>query len=153
MKHNLILSLSVADCTPVCIFDPASKNYALVHSGWRGTYKKISNNAIKLMLDNESKIEDIMVYIGPSISQKNYEIGNEIISFFSKKNLIKSGEKHLLDIKAQIIDDLIAMDIDSENISYSCRCTYNETYLQSFRRDGENAGRLIFLMGRVNGRN
>ena len=47
IRYNLILSLSVADCTPVCIFDPIRKNYALVHSGWKGTKDKIINNSIE----------------------------------------------------------------------------------------------------------
>ena len=58
LRYNIILSLSVADCTPVCIFDPIGKNYALVHSGWKGTHAKISSNALQLILNKGSKLKD-----------------------------------------------------------------------------------------------
>ena len=153
IRHNLILSLSVADCTRVCIFDPVRKNYALVHSGWRGTYKKISNNALQIIIKKGSKLEDILVYLGPSISQKNYEVDKDVAIFFSKDSYISSGNKYLLDIKSQIKSDIIEAGIDSENIYSSDRCTYDDLNLCSYRRDGENAGRMIFLIGEYSGRN
>ena len=54
-----MLSLSVADCVPVCMFDPETRNFALIHSGWRGTYKKISNKAVSLLIKNKSSLSDI----------------------------------------------------------------------------------------------
>jgi len=153
LRYNIILSLSVADCTPVCLFDPVNKNYALVHSGWKGTSKKISNNALELILSKGSKLKDILVYLGPSISQRNYEVDIDVASLFSKNNYILSGEKYLLDIKSQIMSDIIDAGVNSENIHSSDRCTYDEINLCSYRRDGGNAGRMIFLMGEYSGRN
>ena len=153
LKYNIILSLSVADCTPVCLFDPISSNYALIHSGWRGTHSKIVNNAIQLILKKGSNLEDILVYFGPSISQKNYEVDIDVASYFSKKNYISKGKKYFLDIKSQIRNDIIEIGIKSENIYSSNRCTYDEHNLCSYRRDGMNVGRMIFLMGEYSGRN
>ena len=152
LKYNIILSLSVADCTPVCLFDPISSNYALIHSGWRGTNMKIVNNAIQLIVTKGSKVEDILVYFGPSISQKNYEVDIDVARYFSKKNYILKGRKYLLDIKSQIRDDIIDIGIKFENIYSSARCTYDEPDLCSYRRDGINAGRMIFFMGEYSGR-
>ncbi len=74
LKYGISLSLSVADCVPVCIFDPKTKNFALLHSGWKGTSNKIANNAIKLLSSKNIQREHIKVFCGPSICQKNYEV-------------------------------------------------------------------------------
>ena len=153
LEYDIILSLSVADCTPICLFDPVSKNYGLIHSGWKGTSKKISNSALELILKKGAKLQDILVYLGPSISQKNYEVDIDVASLFSKNNYILSDKKYLLDIKSQIKSDIIDMGVDPQNIYSSDRCTFNDLNLCSYRRDGKNAGRMIFLMGKYNGRN
>ena len=40
-KPGLTLCISTADCTPIFIYDQKIKIIAAVHSGWRGTQKKI----------------------------------------------------------------------------------------------------------------
>ena len=151
LKFPLILSLSVADCVPVCIHDPITRNYGLIHSGWRGTNKKISNQAIKVMIDKGSKAKNIKVYLGPSISQDKYEVDGDVALLFSKQNYTPFKKKFLLDIKSQIKDDLLDMGIENKNISSSSICTYSNLDFPSYRRDSVKVGRIIFLMGRLNG--
>ena len=154
LKYNIILSLSVADCPPVAMFDPVKGNYALVHSGWRGTRSKISNNALELISSKGSELKDVLVYLGPSISKKNYEVDGDVASFFSSASYVPWGKgKYLLDIKSQIKSDIIDVGIKPGNIYSSGRCTYDDLSLCSYRRDGSNAGRMIFLMGRYDRRN
>ena len=98
-------------------------------------------------------MNNIKIYVGPSISQVNYEVDEDVALLFSSKNLIKSSNKFLLDIKAQIIDDLIDVGVESKNISSSSICTYSNLDFPSYRRDGNKAGRLIFLMGNLHGWN
>ena len=43
-SKNLGLAISSADCPAVFIYDPVRKAIAAVHSGWRGTEKKIVQN-------------------------------------------------------------------------------------------------------------
>ena len=148
LKNKIYLSISVADCVPVCMFDPKTENFALVHSGWRGTYKKITNKAVFLMIENGSIPKDILVYCGVSISKKNYEVGDDVASLFSKSNSSTFGKKFLLDIKSQIKDDLISINLLEKNISIEQDCTYNNMTLPSYRRDGEQAGRITFFMGK-----
>ena len=40
-KKNFNLVLFFADCTPVLIYDPVKKAIANIHSGWKGTAKKL----------------------------------------------------------------------------------------------------------------
>ena len=148
LRYRVHLCISVADCVPVCMFDPLTNNFALVHSGWRGTYKKITNKAVFLMIENGSMTKDILVYCGVSISKKNYEVGYDVASLFSKSNLSTSGNKFLLDIKSQIKDDLIEIKLSEKNISIDQDCTYSNMTLPSYRRDGDQAGRITFFMGK-----
>jgi len=103
---------------------------------------------VYLMIENGSIPKDILVYCGVSISKKNYEVGDDVASLFSNSNLSTFGKKFLLDIKSQIKDDLIAIDLLEKNISIEQDCTYNNMTLPSYRRDGEQAGRITFFMGK-----
>ena len=130
------------------MFDPETRNFALIHSGWRGTYKKISNKAVSLLIKNKSNANDIIVYCGVSISSNNYEVDGDVASLFLDKNTKLSGNKFLLNIKSQIKDDLISFGIRKKNIFINQECTYDDPNLPSFRRDGDKAGRITFFMGR-----
>ena len=48
-NSNILLTLKVADCVPVFLYEPLKRIIGLVHSGWRGTVENIVSNAIKLM--------------------------------------------------------------------------------------------------------
>lgn len=63
---------------------------AAVHSGWRGTYKEILLKTIsKLVDDFHSDPTTLICYIGPSISQINYEVDNEVAEKFPEKYSVK----------------------------------------------------------------
>jgi len=142
-KKNLGLAIGVADCTPIFIYDSENKVVAAVHSGWRGTEKRILEKTIMKLKDEfNSKPEKLVAYIGPSISQKNYEVRQEITGLFDDKYKIKKGEKYLLDVAFVNYDMLINSGLQKGNIEKSNLCTYEEKdLLHSFRRDGQKSGR------------
>lgn len=147
-KKNLGLGVSVADCTPIFLYDPVHQVIAAVHSGWRGTQKKILVNTIKKMAgDYNSSPDDIIAYIGPSISQDNYEVGSEFIDLFDPKYLKPSGDKYLLDVKGANLDILLEAGVIRSNIQVSNLCTYQmKDMLHSYRRDGLQSGRLLGII-------
>lgn len=151
LKNDIFISLSVADCVPICLFDPTTKNFGLIHSGWRGTVEKISINAIDVMCNNGSREKDIEVYMGPSISKDNYEVDADVALLFKEDSYTQKNKKYMLDIKNQIKDDLKGRGIKIEKINSSDLCTFGNKQLPSFRRDGNDAGRIIFIMGKSNG--
>lgn len=141
-KPGLGLAISVADCTPVFIYDPENKAIAGVHSGWRGTEKQILLKTLKkLVKDFNSNSQNIIVYIGPCISQKKYEVGEEVASLFDEKYSIKNGSKYLLSVGDINYDTLLNFGIPSYNIEYSKLCTFEDKTLHSYRRDGKKSGR------------
>jgi purine-nucleoside/S-methyl-5'-thioadenosine phosphorylase / adenosine deaminase len=147
-KKKLGLAISTADCTPIFIFDKKNKVIAAVHSGWRGTEKKILLKVLqKLKEDFNSSPKDLITYIGPSISQKNYEVGKEVAEKFDKKYLIPKGTKFLLDVAGINYDILISFGIPEENIQLSSYCSLEMKYLlHSYRRDGLHSGRALGII-------
>jgi hypothetical protein len=141
-KPGLGLAISVADCTPIFIYDPANKVIAGVHSGWRGTEKQILLKTLeKLVKDFHVNPQNLIVYIGPCISQKKYEVGEEVAFLFDEKYWIKNKNKYLLSVGDINYDMLINLGIPSGNIEYSQKCTYENNNLHSYRRDGQKSGR------------
>ena len=62
-----------ADCAPILVADKINKTIAAIHSGWRGANLGIIDNLIKSFKKKKSKLSNIIVAIGPCISQKRYE--------------------------------------------------------------------------------
>jgi polyphenol oxidase len=144
-KYNIGLAISSADCTPAFIYDKKNKVIAGIHSGWKGTEKKVLQKTLyRLINDFNSSPENLFVYLGPSISQKNYEVGPEVAAGFDKKYLEPKGEKFLLDVPGANYDILIEAGIPEKNIEKSILCTYEmKDLLQSYRRDSNNSGRAL----------
>ena len=82
-KKMLGLAISTADCTPVFIYERKKKVIAGIHSGWRGSEKRILEKTVR-KLKNEFGCApgEMVCFIGPSISKENYEVGEEVASLF-----------------------------------------------------------------------
>lgn len=147
-KKNLGLAISSADCPAIFIYDPKEKVIAAVHSGWRGTEKNILRKTIhKLKIDFNSVPTNLICYIGPSISQKNYEVQEDVAAKFNSDFVVKNENKFYLDVAAANYKMLIEEGVKRINIQVSFLCTYEyETLLQSYRRDGQKSGRALGII-------
>jgi len=85
-QKNLPLGILTADCVPILICDDNSKIIAAIHAGWKGAYKGIINKVIKFMLKKGCNRKNIYAVIGPCISQKNYNVKEDFLKKFIKKN-------------------------------------------------------------------
>lgn len=139
------LGVSSADCATIFLYDIKNKVIAAVHSGWRGTAKNILNLTLeKLKVEFNTEPENIIAFIGPSISQKNYEVGNEVAEQFEDKYLQHKSDKFLLDVSAVNYDILLNYGVKKENIEQSQLCSFEEkNLLHSYRRDGKISGRAL----------
>lgn len=144
-KKNLGLAIAVADCTPIFIYDKKNKVIAAVHSGWQGTESKILlKTLIKLQKEFSSKPGNMIVYIGPSISQINYEVGKEVAEKFDQTFVKPKGDKYLLDVSGINYQILLDFGIPQNQIQKSELCSYEfSTLLHSYRRDGNLSGRSL----------
>ncbi|MDD3559767.1 MAG: peptidoglycan editing factor PgeF [Melioribacteraceae bacterium] len=141
-KPNLGLAVSSADCVNVYLYDRGKKIIAGIHSGWRGTNKKILIKTVSKM-KNEFDLnpEDLFAFFGPSISQKNYEVGQEVAELFDEKYLLFEKGKIFLDTLKPNVDFLIESGMKEENIELSGLCSFDKNFLHSYRREGKQSGR------------
>lgn len=144
-KVNLGLAVSSADCPAIFIYDPENKIIAAVHSGWRGTEKKILQKTIKqLKTKFNSNAGDLIVYLGPSISLNNYEVGEEVAQKFDKDFVTSKESKFYLNLKAANYRMMIDEGVKKQNIQLSNLCSYEyNNILHSYRRDGQKSGRAL----------
>ena len=59
---------------------------AAIHAGWKGAFKEIIKKVIKFMIYKGCKKQDIIAVIGPCIKQKNYNVREDFLRKFIKKN-------------------------------------------------------------------
>lgn len=142
------LAISTADCVPIFLYEPKCKIIAGVHSGWRGTFLQILEKTMsKLEEEFHANPKEIICYIGPSISQKNYEVGEDVAKYFDEKYLSPKGAKFLLDVAKINYDILRKFEVKKENIQLSSLCSFEwSTLLHSFRRDGNLSGRSLGVL-------
>jgi len=102
---DLPIGILTADCAPVLILDYRKKIIAAIHVGWRGAYKNIVIKVLKKLIKLRCSKKDIIAVIGPSISQKNYEVGKEFKDKFLKKS--KKNSVFFKIINKKIYFDLV----------------------------------------------
>ncbi len=84
-EKNLLLCTVEADCVPVYFYDPVKEVIAMVHSGWKGTVKKISEVAIKKMRDSFGcDSQNLLAATGPHICKDCYEVGQDVYEEFKQ---------------------------------------------------------------------
>ena len=137
-QRNLPIAVLTADCAPILIYDDKIKMIAAIHAGWKGAFKGIVSKVIKFMIKKGCKLENITAAIGPSISQKNYEVKQDFKRKFIKKdkknyiffknkknklyfNLSKYIYASLKSIKIKNIDILKIDTFDKTNKFFSAR--------------------------------
>ena len=84
-QKKLPIGVLTADCVPILIGDNISKMVASIHAGWKGAYKGIVNKVINFMLKKGCKRKNIYAAIGPCITQKNYNVKEDFLNRFLKK--------------------------------------------------------------------
>ena len=96
-QRNLPIAVLTADCAPILICDNKKNMIAAIHAGWKGAYKDIIKKVIKFMIKKGCNVEDITAVIGPSIATKSYEIKQDFIKKFIRKD--KKNETFFKKIK------------------------------------------------------
>jgi YfiH family protein len=158
-KNNIVLSTNSGDCVLMFFFDPKKKVIANVHSGWRGTMKKIAKYAVKKMREEYNcNPQDIIVCINPCIRKCHFEVEEDVKKMFEKSfsytnrlnDIIEKGNqngKYHVDIV--LINKILLQDcgLKEENIVDSGLCsTCNKDLIYSYRGDKNGMGRSTGLI-------
>lgn len=149
-EKGLILTIQTADCFPVFIYDPQRHVCAVVHSGWRGTAAGIAAKTVSRMAENfNCQPGDLLVAIGAGIQQQNYQVDKKTAAHFDESFLKPDGSLHYrLDVQGAITNQLHECGVTANHIEADTTCTYEaEDLYYSYRRDGENSGRMMGVIG------
>jgi len=136
---DIFLSITVADCPPIFLYDYEKEIVGLIHGGWRGLAQEILASAIeKFTNDFNSQTQNILAGIGPGICQHHYEVGKDVLSCFESfpSAILKREKKTFLDLKKIAKIQLLNLGLKEENIEISPECTHclvNKYF--SYRRD------------------
>ncbi|WGW04225.1 peptidoglycan editing factor PgeF [Tropicibacter oceani] len=79
---GLALAILTADCQPVLFADSANGVIGGAHAGWRGARDGVLEATVDAMIALGAERESIRAVIGPTISQRAYEVGPEFLEDF-----------------------------------------------------------------------
>lgn len=75
---GVVLTVMVADCVPIVLYDPAAHVLACVHAGWRGTVARVSEAAVEAMRSLGSCPQNVIAALGPAIPPDRYQVGDDV---------------------------------------------------------------------------
>jgi YfiH family protein len=152
--EGLTLAIATADCGPILFVDPEARIIGAAHAGWKGALFGVLEATLQAMENIGASRHRITAVLGPTISQRIYEVGPEFkehfltveklyASFF--KNGIKQ-EKSFFDLPGFIEHRLTKADI--ANFASLRQCTYSDeqrffSYRRTTHRGEKDYGRLI----------
>ena len=155
---GVALITSHADCAPIYIYDPVNEAIGLSHAGWRGTTLEIARRTVEKMKEEfDSNPADLYAAIGPCISMKNLECGEDVISAISNMSVkdipgayTYNPERGKFYVSLPIVNKAVLMStgIPESQIEIDGRCTFAERKKYfSHRRDGlKRGGQMAVLM-------
>jgi hypothetical protein len=161
-KEEIAIATKNADCILLFFYDPAKKVIANIHSGWRGTFKKIAEKTVVKMITNYNcNPKDILCFINPSIRKCHFEVESdvkelceEIFKFTNRQNeFIEKGEikdgKQKYYIDTVLINRILLEEVGllSENIIDCQICSMcNSNKIASSRAQGKNYKRAMAII-------
>lgn len=150
---GLALAILTADCQPVLFADHEAGVIGAAHAGWRGALDGVLEATLDAMEALGARRGSINAVIGPSISQRNYEVGEEFFERFFDEDpanarfFVNGAEgKYHFDLPAYGLMRLRAAGVaDAE---WTRHCTYADadrfySYRRSVHRGEADYGRLM----------
>ena len=141
------LTIQVADCQSILLYDAGRRVVANIHSGWRSSIKNIAGRTIDVMQKHfKSQPTDIRAGIGPSLGPCCAEFVNYRKEIPKKFWQYKTANDHF-DFWSISREQLIDAGVPSENIEVSNVCTRCHTAVFfSYRAQGQT-GRFASVIG------
>jgi polyphenol oxidase len=140
---GVLLAVSVADCVPVYLLAESPRAVGLLHAGWRGTASGILEAGVAAFRDRLGiDAGELHLYLGPSISAANYEVGPEVHAALGRS---RPDGPRLLDLRAELAERARRAGVLPARIGISEACTLDDPDLFSHR--GGDAERQMAILG------
>ena len=153
-KRGIALGILTADCGPVLFADHKAGVIGACHAGWKGALTGITDSTVEAMESLGAKRENIVAVLGPTISQRAYEVGPEFPKPFLQQNnahqkyFISSlkSDHYMFDLPMYLVDRMIIFGVGL--VTDSKFCTYSDvgrffSYRRTTHLQEKDYGRLI----------
>lgn len=152
------VAVRVADCVPILIGARDTGDVAAVHAGWRGVVAQIAGATIAAL---GSSPDAMVAAIGPCIGGCCFEVSADVAEQIlaaspgNADRIVRAryADKARIDLRAAVRTQLVAAGLADANIddvpsaSGPASCTRcDATRYHSYRRDGDDSGRLIAVI-------
>ena len=153
---GLALGILTADCQPVLFADHSAGVIGAAHAGWRGALDGVLEATLEAMEALGAQRADTVAVIGPTISQRAYEVGPEFLDAFMADDIDNQrffangqGDRYLFDLPAFGLHKLRSIGVG--HAEWTRHCTYSDPdRFYSYRRTTHNGeadyGRLISVI-------
>ena len=148
-ESGMMCTALTADCLPVLFCDRSGSVVASAHAGWKGLLAGVLENTVKAMDVAE---DDILVWLGPAISQKNFEVGPEVREKFMAVNpqaaeafIPGEGDRWYADIYRLARQRLESISVTAIYGGGFCSVDQDDLFY-SYRRDGKASGRMASVI-------
>ncbi len=150
---GLALGVLSADCQPVLLSDARAGVIGAAHAGWRGTLGGVLEATIGAMEELGARRDRIHAVIGPCISQRAYEVGEDFLETFLAEDpalmrFFANGEngRYMFDLPGFGLYRLREAGIGEA--LWTGHCTYSDegrfySYRRATHRNEADYGRLI----------
>lgn len=150
-KPGLFVGVTVADCTPILIYDKANRAVAAIHAGWRGTSGEIVAKTLTTMEQQfGTSAANCYAYVGTCIDECSFEVGPEVAERFAPEFVQKDAQtlKDCVNLKAANRQQLIRFGVPSTQIEVSSFSTVlNNDIFFSYRAENGQTGRMLAIIG------
>lgn len=85
-RPGVALGIRTADCLPLLFVDRVRRVIGVAHAGWRGTALNIASRMVDLFEQRfSSRVEDILIAVGPGIGVCCYQVDTPVYAAFSSR--------------------------------------------------------------------
>lgn len=145
VRRGVGLMVRVADCVPVLLADPRAGVIGAAHAGRKGVALGVVGRTVDRMRGLGAR--HVQAWIGPHVCGRCYEVPDalrsEVAAVVPATMSETSWGTPALDLGAGVESQLRAAGAEVTTVG---RCTLEDRELHSYRRDGDNAGRLAGLV-------
>ena len=150
---GLALSILTADCQPVLFADREAGVIGAAHAGWKGTVNGVLEATVDAMERLGARRARIATAIGPTISQRAYEVGPEFVDGILAQDpqaarfvAAGQGDRLLFDLPGYGLRRLREAGVGEA--AWTRHCTYSDpsrffSYRRSVHQREADYGRLI----------
>ncbi|MGD9862762.1 MAG: peptidoglycan editing factor PgeF [Pseudodonghicola sp.] len=150
---GVALAVLTADCQPVLFADHRAGVIGAAHAGWRGALDGVLEATVEAMEALGADRADIVAVIGPTISQRAYEVGPEFFDDFMMEDPESArffangaGDRYLFDLPGFGLHRLRRAGVGAAE--WTRHCTYSDpdrfySYRRSTHLGEADYGRLI----------